>query len=236
MASEQARSFHRAAEEYERGRPGWPPEVLDLLPVADDATVLDLGAGNGKLTRVLAARYAKVFALEPLDELRAILAECVPEAEPLPGVAEAIPLGDDEVDAAFAAQSFHWFANDVALAEIARVLRPGGVFARLWNEAVEPSPLPEAYRRRMSDLHDEMRPTSIPDDVFESAPFGEAHEAAVEHEQVSTRDEVLAFAASVSWIANREDREEVLGELGAILPDGEYRFPMRANVAWAHRV
>jgi SAM-dependent methyltransferase len=236
LASEQARSFHRAAEEYERGRPGWPPEVLDLLPVADDATVLDLGAGTGKLTRVLAARYAKVFALEPLDELRAILAERVPEAEPLPGVAEAIPLGDEEVDAAFAAQSFHWFANDVALAEIARVLRPGGVFARLWNEAVEPSPLPEAYRRRMSDLHDEMRPTSIPDDVFESAPFGEAHEAAVEHEQVSTRDEVLAFAASVSWIANREDREEVLGELGAILPDGEYRFPMRANVAWAHRV
>jgi len=236
LASEQARSFHRAAEEYERGRPGWPPEVLDLLPVADDATVLDLGAGTGKLTRVLAARYAKVFALEPLDELRAILAGRVPEAEPLPGVAEAIPLGDEEVDAAFAAQSFHWFANDVALAEIARVLRPGGVFARLWNEAVEPSPLPEAYRRRMSDLHDEMRPTSIPDDVFESAPFGEAHEAAVEHEQVSTRDEVLAFAASVSWIANREDREEVLGELGAILPDGEYRFPMRANVAWAHRV
>ena len=236
MASEQARSFHRAAEEYERGRPGWPPEVLDLLPVADDATVLDLGAGTGKLTRVLAARYAKVFALEPLDELRAILAERVPEAEPLPGVAEAIPLGDEEVDAAFAAQSFHWFANDVALAEIARVLRPGGVFARLWNEAVEPSPLPEAYRRRMSDLHDEMRPTSIPDDVFESAPFGEANEAAVEHEQVSTRDEVLAFAASVSWIANREDREEVLGELGAMLPDGEYRFPMRANVAWAHRV
>jgi SAM-dependent methyltransferase len=236
LASEQARSFHRAAEEYERGRPGWPPEVLDLLPVADDATVLDLGAGTGKLTRVLAARYAKVFALEPLDELRAILAERVPEAEPLPGVAEAIPLGDEEVDAAFAAQSFHWFANDVALAEIARVLRPGGVFARLWNEAVEPLPLPEAYRRRMSDLHDEMRPTSIPDDVFESAPFGEAHEAAVEHEQVSTRDEVLAFAASVSWIANREDREEVLGELGAMLPDGEYRFPMRANVAWAHRV
>jgi len=236
LASEQARSFHRAAEEYERGRPGWPPEVLDLLPVADDATVLDLGAGTGKLTRVLAARYAKVFALEPLDELRAILAERVPEAEPLPGVAEAIPLGDEEVDAAFAAQSFHWFANDVALAEIARVLRPGGVFARLWNEAVEPSPLPEAYRRRMSDLHDEMRPTSIPEDVFESAPFGEANEAAVEHEQVSTRDEVLAFAASVSWIANREDREEVLGELGAILPDGEYRFPMRANVAWAHRV
>jgi SAM-dependent methyltransferase len=235
-ASEQARSFHRAAEEYERGRPGWPPEVLDRVPVAADATVLDLGAGTGKLTRVLAGHYAKVLALEPLDELRAILAERVPEAEALPGVAEAIPLGDEEVDAAFAAQSFHWFANDVALAEIARVLRPGGVFARLWNETVDPSPLPEAYRRRMSDLHDEMRPASIPDDVFESAPFGEAQGASVDHEQVSTRDEVLAFAASVSWIANRDDRDPVLAELRARLPEGEYRFPMRANVEWARRV
>jgi SAM-dependent methyltransferase len=235
-ASEQARSFDRAAEEYERGRPGWPAEVLDPLPVAGDATVLDLGAGTGKLTRVLARRYARVIALEPLDELRAILAERVPQAEPLPGVAEAIPLGDGEVDAVFAAQSFHWFANDVALAEIARVLRPGGVFARLWNDTVDPSPLPEQYRRRMSDLHDEMRPSRIPDDVFEGTPFGEAQEAAVEHEQVSSREDVLAFAASVSWIANRDDREELLAELGAMLPAGEYRFPMRANVAWAHRV
>jgi SAM-dependent methyltransferase len=235
-ASEQARSFHRAAEEYERGRPGWPADVLEQVPVERDATVLDVGAGTGKLTRVLAGRYAKVFALEPLDELRAILAERVPRAEAPPGVAEAIPLGDGEVDAVFAGQSFHWFANEIALAEIARVLRSGGVFARLWNEAVEPSPLPEEYRRRMSDLHDQMRPASISDDVFDGTPFGEASEASVDHEQVSTRDDVLAFAASVSWIANREDREDVLAELAAMLPVGEYRFPMRANVAWAHRV
>lgn len=235
-AREQARSFHRAAEEYERGRPGWPPEVLDLVPVDDNAIVLDVGAGTGKLTRVLAGRYGRVMALEPLDELRAIMAERVPSAEPLPGVAEAIPLGDAQVDAVFAAQSFHWFANEVALAEIARVLRPGGVFARLWNEALEPSPLPKAYLRRMSDLHDEMRPSEIPDDVFDGTPFGRATGTAVEHEQVSNRGDVLAFAASVSWIANRDDRDEVLAELGAMLPEGDYAFRMRANVEWASRV
>ena len=236
MASEQARSFHRAAEEYERGRPGWPAEVLDLVPVADDSTVLDLGAGTGKLTRILAGRYRRVLALEPLDELRAILAERVPSAKPLPGVAEAIPLGDAEVGAVFAAQSFHWFANEVALAEIARVLRPGGVFARLWNEALEPSPLPDAYRRRLSDLHDEMRPSEIPDDVFDGTPFGESSEGAIDHEQISTRDDVLAFAASVSWVANRDDRDEVLAELAEMLPEGDYVFRMRAHVEWAHRV
>jgi len=223
------------AEAYERGRPGWPPELLDLLPVADDAKVLDLAAGTGKLTRVLTTRYARVIAVEPLAELRAILAERVPEAEVLPGVAEAIPLDEASVDAVFTGQAFHWFANEVAVAEIARVLRPGGVFARLWNEDGEPDPLPSAYRKRLGELHDAMRPPDVDENVFDGTPFGEVHEGVVEHELVSRRDEVLAFAASVSWIANREDRDEVLAELASLLPEGEYAFRMHANYEWAHR-
>ena len=209
--------------------------MLDAVPVSHEATVLDLGAGTGKLTRVLADRYARVIALEPLAELRAILEERVPQADPLAGLAEAIPLPDASVDAVFAAQAFHWFANDVALAEIARVLRPGGVLARLWNEAIEPNPLPARYRRRLSELHDAMRPTPIDQRIFESAPFGEVHEGAVEHEQRSSRGDVLAFAASVSWIASRDDRDELLGELASLLPEGDYTFQMRANLAWATR-
>ena len=234
-ASEQARSFDRVAEAYERGRPGWPPEVLDLLPVPDEATVLDLGAGTGKLTRRLAARYAHVIAVEPLDEMRAILTERVPQAEALPGAAEAIPLHDGAVDAVFIGQAFHWFANDVAVAEIARVLRSGGVLARMWNEAADPCPLPPEYDRRLTELHEAMRPPPVPDDVFEGKPFGELHEGAVDHEHVSTRDEVLAFAASVSWIANREDRDEVLAELASLLPEGDYTFRMQTNFEWAKR-
>jgi SAM-dependent methyltransferase len=235
-ASEQAKSFDRVADAYERGRPGWPPQLLDLLPVPDEATVLDLGAGTGKLTRVLAARYAHVVALEPLDEMRAILAERVPAAEPLPGVAEAIPLDDAAVDAVFVGQAFHWFANDDAIAEIARVLRPGGVLARMWNEAVDPCPLPPEYDRRLEELHEAMQPPEVPDDVFEGKPFGEVHKGAVDHEHVSSREEVLAFAASVSWIANREDRDEVLAELASLLPEGDYTFRMQTNFEWAQRV
>ena len=235
MSAEQARSFHRAAEQYERGRPGWPPEVLDLLPVPDEATVLDVGAGTGKLTRVLTARYARVIALEPLAELRAILAERVPQAEPLPGVAEAIPLDDASVDAVFTGQAFHWFANDVAVAEIARVLRPGGVLARLWNEAVEPTPLPPDYRARLDQLYEAMPPPPIPDDLFEGTPFGEVHEGAVEHEHRSSHEDVLAFSASTSWIASRDDRDEIRAELAAMLPEGDYTFSMRANFEWATR-
>ena len=234
-ASEQAKSFDRVADAYERGRPSWPPEVLDRFPVPDDATVLDVGAGTGKLTRVLAARYAHVIALEPLAEMRAILAAEVPSAEALPGVAEAIPLDDAAVDAVFTGQAFHWFANDVAVAEIARVLRPGGVLARMWNEAVDPCPLPPEYDRRLEELHEAMRPPDVPDDVFQGKPFGEVHEGAVDHEHVSSRDDVLAFAASVSWIANRDDRDEVLAGLASLLPEGDYTFRMQTNFEWATR-
>jgi len=205
------------------------------MPVDADATVLDLGAGTGKLTRVLADRYARVIAVEPLAELRTILAERVPSADVRDGRAEEIPLADGEVDAVFVGQAFHWFANDVALGEIARVLRPGGVLALLWNHADEPSPLPDAYRRRLSALHDERRSLPVDEHILERFPFGEEHEEAVSHEQVSSRDDVLAFAASVSWIASRDDREQVLEELAALLPPGDYVFPMRTEVTWTIR-
>ena len=148
-----ARSFDRAAVEYERARPGYPAAVLDVLPLAADAEVLDLGAGTGKLTRVLTQRYRRVVAVEPLDGMRAILEQVVPEAESVPGSAELIPLPDGSVDGVFAGQAFHWFSNDEAVTEIARVLRPGGVLALIWNEPVDPSPLPEAYRAYLRTLH-----------------------------------------------------------------------------------
>ena len=152
-----ARSFDLAAEEYEATRPSYPGEVLDLLPVPSEATVLDLGAGTGKLTRVLAARYAHVIAVEPLDGMRGILERVVPEVEALPGSAERIPLDDASVDAVFAAQAFHWFDHDRAIPEIARVLRPGGVLALVWNGPDESraNPLPADYLAYLDELRRE---------------------------------------------------------------------------------
>ena len=233
--TEPAKSFDRAALEYERGRPGWPDGVLDVVPVATHATVLDLGAGTGKLTEVLARRYARVIAVEPLRELRAILARRVPSADVRDGRAEHIPLADAEVDAVFAGQAFHWFANDLAVAEIARVLRPGGVLALLWNHDVPPSPLPESYRRRLDELRAATPAPKVDEQLLEHAPFGVEHDESVEHEQVSGRDDVLAFAASVSWIASRDDRDAVLDELAAMLPEDEYRFTLRSEVTWMIR-
>jgi len=237
---ERARSFDRVAEEYERGRPGYPDDVLDLVPVPDAATVLDLAAGTGKLTRVLARRYRRVIAVEPLGAMRALIAREAPGAEALDGRAEAIPLEDAEVDAVFVAQAIHWFANDAAIAEIARVLRPGGVLAIVRNETEDQveSPLPAAYRERMAVLFEDWTesPTDWRDAVARG-PFGGLSVASVEHEQVSDREAVLAFALSLSLVAHRPDaeRRRLMDELGAALPEGDYRFRMRTDVSWAIR-
>jgi SAM-dependent methyltransferase len=184
---------------------------------------------------VLANRYAHVIAVEPLDELRAVLAEGVGEADVRAGSAEAIPLEDASVDAVFAGQAFHWFANDAAVGEIVRVLRLGGVLALLWNVPNGTPSVPAAYNERLEALHDEQRPEPPDENILERFPFGEKHEEDVEHEQVSPRDDVLALAASVSWIAMRDDREELLAELGALLPPGDYVFPLRCEMTWTIR-
>lgn len=235
-----ARSFDNAAEAYEQARPDYPDALLDLLPIDASATVLDLGAGTGKLTRVLARRYARVIAVEPLDNMRAILEGVVPQAEALPGTAEAIPLPDASVDAVFAAAAFHWFAHDDAILEMARVLRPGGVLALAWNESDKPLPLPREftdYQDALVDPAERERVQTPWSEIVGRGPFGELREDVATHEQVQSRANVLLFARSLSLVARRpeEEREGIMLDLDSLLPDGPFVFPMSAHVQWTTR-
>jgi SAM-dependent methyltransferase len=128
-----ARSFGAAADAYERARPGYPGEAVDWLVPKGARTVLDLGAGTGKLTRALTARGLEVLAVEPLPEMRENLAAAVPDARVMTGTAEEIPLPDDSVDAITVAQAWHWVDPERATSEAARVLRPGGTLGLIWN-------------------------------------------------------------------------------------------------------
>jgi SAM-dependent methyltransferase len=113
---ERARSFGLVAEEYERGRPGYPPEALDWLLGSEPLEVLDLGAGTGKLTQALLEAGHRVIALEPLAEMRAILEATAPEARTIEGTAEQVPLPARSVDVVVAGAAFHWFDQAAALA------------------------------------------------------------------------------------------------------------------------
>jgi SAM-dependent methyltransferase len=230
-----ARSFGSAAEAYERGRPGYAEAALDAVGLAPEAVVLDLAAGTGKLTRQLVTRHVRVVAVEPLEEMRAVLERVVPEAEALAGEATAIPLEDDAVEAVFVAEAFHWFASAETLAEIARVLRPGGALAILFNRAdPDRAPiLPQAARNRIDDVairkpaeqtvNTGLWRTPLP------GPFGPFADSVFPNPVTRDRERMLAQIASWSVVAAlpEAERERLLGDLRELLPEREYVDELR---------
>src|ERR1700722_3670426 len=129
--------FQRAADAYERGRPDYPTaaveHLLRVLKIGPGARIVELGAGTGKFTKALVASGADVVAVEPVEAMRRKLGELLPEISIVDGTAEAIPLADASVDAVVAAQAFHWFRADEAIAEIHRVLKVDGGLGLIWN-------------------------------------------------------------------------------------------------------
>jgi len=145
------RTFGRVAESYARTRPPYGRAAVVRaaleLGLNADATVLDLGAGTGNLTRTLREVFAHVVAVEPDDGMRAQF-----EGEVMPGSAEAIPLPDGSVDAVFVGEAFHWFDLDAALPEIRRVGSGLAVLVRSWGETEQPGLLPPPFWADLTDV------------------------------------------------------------------------------------
>ncbi len=229
-----ATSFGRDADAYELGRPGYAEAAIDALGLAPESVVLDLAAGTGKLTRQLVPRFAQVIAVEPLDGMRAVLERVVPEAQALSGSAEAIPLEADAVDAVFVAEAFHWFANAATLAELARVLRPRGTLAILFNQPdsdFEP-PLPEAFWEAYRAAAIEKPPEQTVSSGLWKAPFPGPFEPLAKETFPNPieldREQIMAQAASWSMIGAlpESERSALLTRLGELLPEGVYRHSL----------
>jgi ubiquinone/menaquinone biosynthesis C-methylase UbiE len=204
-----ARSFDSVAEAYERARPGWPAAAIDALVdrlgLDERSTVLDLAAGTGKLTRELVPRFATVIAVEPLDGMRAVLERVVPGARALAGTAEAIPLEDASVDAVVAGEAFHWFDPEPAVAEMARVLRPGGGVAALYNRDVQPRERWHEEIRMVFEAHrlpsDDIDPSDArPWTEALAARFPDLREDEFNHREVLGADDMITLFSSFSTI------------------------------------
>ncbi len=138
------------ADAYDRARPSYPAGAVSWMIGTTPRRVLDLGAGTGALTRVLVAAGHAVLAADPLPEMLAHLRRRSPAeagaVRVVAGAAERLPLRDQVVDAVTVAAAYHWFGEDRAVPELARVLRPGGTLAMAWNVRDETVP----WVRRLS--------------------------------------------------------------------------------------
>ena len=248
-----AGSLDRWPEDYERGRPGWPSEVVDIPGLPSAATVLDLGAGTGKLTRLLAPTFGRVVAVEPAEEMRRLLVPLCPGVEVLAGSAEEIPLADASVHAVFAAEAFHWFYSDRGLAEIARVLRPRGTLVVMWNLPAGPTePSIAAVEQLLAELGPTKEELGVdPLDLnttryasgewrlaVAESPFEELQATRLPNSQTLDRDGLVAFFASMGWIADLPDgdRLALLDEVRSLLAADEYRRLWETHVYWTRLV
>jgi SAM-dependent methyltransferase len=205
-----SRAFELVADVYERARPEYPPEAVAWITASLDLqagrTVLDLGAGTGKLTRALVATGAQVIAVEPGKAMMAELVRAVPEAKAVHGAAEDIPLPDASVDAVTVGQAFHWFRHDEALPELHRVLRRQGGISLVWNSRDQEAPL----QRDLTDLIGRFFPPDRPGGpaggswakpLAESDLFEALDERRFGFVQTLDADTLVDRIASISFVA-----------------------------------
>ena len=243
-----ARGFARAADAYERGRPGYPPAAVghlcEALGIGPGRAVLDLAAGTGKLTRLLVPTGAELVAVEPVGEMRAALVRALPGVTALASTAEDLPLAGDSVDAVVAGSAFHWFHGDETLAEIHRVLRPGGRLGLLWNVRDESVPW-VAKLTAIMEPHRGSAPRYGSDAWKEAFRRTEAFSplrcAEFRHVHRLEPEAVVARVGSVSFVAALPERERaaVLADVRALLAHDPatrgrevVELPYRTDVYW----
>ena len=231
-----ATAFGLVAEEYERGRPGYPREAVDWLVAAAGldrrSLVVDVAAGTGKLTRMLVPLVGRVVAVEPSAGMRAALEAAVPDAEAVDGTAAGLPLRDGAAQAVTVAQAFHWFAGDEALAEFQRVVGPGGRLAIVYNRRDLEQPL----QRRLEEIVSRHRGDRVPsvrsgrwrEVMDETARFRPVGEASYPNPVEMTAGTLVDRVASTSIIASLPDdvRTAALAEVQALAQAQPERFTL----------
>jgi SAM-dependent methyltransferase len=224
---EQRLAFGSAADLYDEVRPGYPAEALRWIVGDAAAQVVDLGAGTGLLARGLHSLGHRVIAVEPDPAMRARLTAKSPQMVVLAGSAEAIPLPDGSADIVVAGQAYHWFDPAPSHAEIARVLRPGGIFAPVWNIRDASVPWVAELSALVPAQARTGRSNMVADGQF-GARFGPIEHAVFAHAQTHTTVSLIELIRSRSYYltANAPTREGLEAAVCAITDPLPEVFPL----------
>jgi SAM-dependent methyltransferase len=235
-----SRAFELVADVYERARPEYPAEavawVAEQLDLRAGRTVLDLGAGTGKLTRTLVDTGATVIAVEPGAAMLRQLEVAVPGITALRGAAEAIPLPDASVDAITVGQAFHWFRHEEAVPELRRVLRPHGGVALLWNSRDQQAPLQQEISKLIAPwvTARAIRPDSSTELAL-TGLFGPIQEREFAFVDELDEDGLAQRIASISFVAAapEADRRKIDADVREVVRrrGGRVEFPY---VTWVY--
>ncbi len=223
--------FAEVADAYERGRPDYAPAVVGAiaaeLGIPAAGPVLDLAAGTGKLTRALLGIGLDVVAVEPQLQLRELLEASVGHERVREGLAEAIPLPEESVAAVTVADAFHWFDHALALAEIGRVLRPGGGLAVLsavpdWSGASWAHEVGTLIAGMLT-AHPKFDGPPWQESVHAADGWTEPREIRVITSQPASPERMVDYIASMSWVASlpENQRADTLAKVDAIVSAGE---------------
>lgn len=221
---EMSTSFGRAAGAYEAGRPEYPRTAVAwlLAPAGRDGRatrVADVGAGTGKLTRTLVELGAEVVAVDPDPEMLAALRDAVRAVPTFTGTAERLPLPDASVDAVVLGQAWHWVEPIAASAEVARVLRPGGVLGLIWNIRDESVPWVSRLTAVMRGSNAEKMLAAGDPPI--AAPFAALESEEWHWSRPMTRATLTAMVRSRSYIitAADDERARIEQEIAALFDE-----------------
>ncbi|WP_091231518.1 class I SAM-dependent methyltransferase [Microbacterium sp. 3J1] len=223
MADGLSTSFGAEAHNYELGRPDYPFDavawMLQRLP-GDSRRIADVGAGTGKLTRVLAgAPDAEIVAVDPDPAMLKILRDAIPGVPTFVGTAERLPLPDASLDAVVLGQAWHWVEPSSGSAEIGRVVRSGGSLGLIWNIRDER----EAWVRQLTRImHGSNAEIMLAEGgPVVAAPFDALEENTWEWTRPITRDLLHRMASSRSYVitAPEEEKVRIRDEMDALFDD-----------------
>ena len=240
-ASPRALSFGAVAADYDRYRPAAPQAAIDWLLPLRVGSALDLGAGTGALSRLLLDKADVVIAVEPDPRMRALIARGLPQVRLLEGRAESLPLPHDSVDAVLVSSAWHWMDPALAVPEIARVLRDGGVFGILWNGLDHDAPLGAAMRRELHDaLPDPAGAQHRPEHIVlpADAPFGAPEIHTVKWRWQTSRQNLLGLMGTFSSVIRlpARDRQALLDRVADLIAaQPEFADPQHIAVPAACR-